>query len=234
MPSPPHSARGTGTSTRRRLRQRAAGRRGGACVRPGTGRRSSSRPRSGSPTTDTTRHCTGSTRVPEARRRPDRPADPAPAAAGGVRQGPGGLPGPGDAARRRKVRNDSHLAASGALGRSGTSNGPRACSRSRMHPAGIAEMERAKADGRWAAAYPRSQKIEVSPDLALPSPPTRRPGDVRGHQQPEPLRDPVSAADRKANGHAGPTAQGVRRHACLGRHDLPAAEAVAGLAPDEA
>jgi uncharacterized protein YdeI (YjbR/CyaY-like superfamily) len=36
----------------------------------------------------------------------------------------------------------------------------------RMHPAGIAEMERAKADGRWGAAYPGSQEIEVPPELA--------------------------------------------------------------------
>ncbi len=36
----------------------------------------------------------------------------------------------------------------------------------RMHPAGIAEMERAKADGRWEAAYAGSADIEVPPDLA--------------------------------------------------------------------
>jgi uncharacterized protein YdeI (YjbR/CyaY-like superfamily) len=36
----------------------------------------------------------------------------------------------------------------------------------RMHPAGIAEMERAKADGRWAVAYPGSQEIDVPPELA--------------------------------------------------------------------
>ena len=36
----------------------------------------------------------------------------------------------------------------------------------RMRPAGIAEMERAKADGRWAAAYPGSQEIEIPPELA--------------------------------------------------------------------
>ena len=36
----------------------------------------------------------------------------------------------------------------------------------RMHPAGIAELERAKADGRWAAAYAGPADIEVPPDLA--------------------------------------------------------------------
>jgi len=36
----------------------------------------------------------------------------------------------------------------------------------RMHPAGIAEIERAKSDGRWEAAYAGSATIEVPDDLA--------------------------------------------------------------------
>jgi uncharacterized protein YdeI (YjbR/CyaY-like superfamily) len=36
----------------------------------------------------------------------------------------------------------------------------------RMHPAGVAEMERAKADGRWTAAYAGAASIEVPQDLA--------------------------------------------------------------------
>jgi uncharacterized protein YdeI (YjbR/CyaY-like superfamily) len=36
----------------------------------------------------------------------------------------------------------------------------------RMHPAGIAEVERAKADGRWEAAYEGSADIEMPQDLA--------------------------------------------------------------------
>ena len=36
----------------------------------------------------------------------------------------------------------------------------------RMHPAGLAEVERAKADGRWNAAYRGSASIEVPEDLA--------------------------------------------------------------------
>jgi uncharacterized protein YdeI (YjbR/CyaY-like superfamily) len=36
----------------------------------------------------------------------------------------------------------------------------------RMHPAGLAEVERAKADGRWDAAYAGSATIEVPEDLA--------------------------------------------------------------------
>ncbi|HSZ05314.1 MAG TPA: YdeI/OmpD-associated family protein [Solirubrobacteraceae bacterium] len=36
----------------------------------------------------------------------------------------------------------------------------------RMHPAGVAEVERAKADGRWEAAYAGQASIEVPSDLA--------------------------------------------------------------------
>jgi uncharacterized protein YdeI (YjbR/CyaY-like superfamily) len=36
----------------------------------------------------------------------------------------------------------------------------------RMHPAGVAHVERAKADGRWAAAYSGPASIEVPLDLA--------------------------------------------------------------------
>jgi uncharacterized protein YdeI (YjbR/CyaY-like superfamily) len=36
----------------------------------------------------------------------------------------------------------------------------------RMHPAGLAEVERAKTDGRWEAAYAGPASIEVPPDLA--------------------------------------------------------------------
>jgi uncharacterized protein YdeI (YjbR/CyaY-like superfamily) len=36
----------------------------------------------------------------------------------------------------------------------------------RMHPAGLAEVERAKADGRWEAAYAGPATIEVPPDFA--------------------------------------------------------------------
>jgi uncharacterized protein YdeI (YjbR/CyaY-like superfamily) len=36
----------------------------------------------------------------------------------------------------------------------------------RMHPAGVAEVERAKADGRWDAAYAGPASIEVPADLS--------------------------------------------------------------------
>lgn len=35
----------------------------------------------------------------------------------------------------------------------------------RMHPSGVAEIERAKADGRWAAAYAGAASIEMPPEL---------------------------------------------------------------------
>jgi uncharacterized protein YdeI (YjbR/CyaY-like superfamily) len=38
--------------------------------------------------------------------------------------------------------------------------------RGRMRPAGLAEMERAQADGRWERAYAPASRIEVPPDLA--------------------------------------------------------------------
>ncbi|SRR6266567_4948073 len=47
-----------------------------------------------------------------------------------------------------------------------TERAERLLAEGRMHPAGLAEMDRAKADGRWAAAYPGSQEIEVPPELA--------------------------------------------------------------------
>jgi uncharacterized protein YdeI (YjbR/CyaY-like superfamily) len=37
----------------------------------------------------------------------------------------------------------------------------------RMHPGGLAEVERAKADGRWEAAYAGSTEIEVPADLTV-------------------------------------------------------------------
>ena len=37
----------------------------------------------------------------------------------------------------------------------------------RMRPGGLAQMTAARADGRWAAAYPRQAVSEVPPDLAL-------------------------------------------------------------------
>jgi uncharacterized protein YdeI (YjbR/CyaY-like superfamily) len=46
-----------------------------------------------------------------------------------------------------------------------TEKAERLLAEGRMHPAGIAEMERAKEDGRWLAAYGGSAEIEVPPEL---------------------------------------------------------------------
>jgi uncharacterized protein YdeI (YjbR/CyaY-like superfamily) len=47
-----------------------------------------------------------------------------------------------------------------------TDKAERLLAEGRMHPAGIAEMQRAKDDGRWEAAYGGSAEIEVPPELA--------------------------------------------------------------------
>jgi uncharacterized protein YdeI (YjbR/CyaY-like superfamily) len=46
-----------------------------------------------------------------------------------------------------------------------TEKAERLLAEGRMYPAGVAEMERAKADGRWEAAYGGSAQIEVPPEL---------------------------------------------------------------------
>jgi uncharacterized protein YdeI (YjbR/CyaY-like superfamily) len=47
-----------------------------------------------------------------------------------------------------------------------TDRAERLLAEGRMHPAGIAEVERARADGRWEAAYGGSAEIEVPQELA--------------------------------------------------------------------
>jgi uncharacterized protein YdeI (YjbR/CyaY-like superfamily) len=47
-----------------------------------------------------------------------------------------------------------------------TGHAERLLAEGRMHPAGVAEMKRAKADGRWDAAYAGPAEIKVPPDLA--------------------------------------------------------------------
>jgi uncharacterized protein YdeI (YjbR/CyaY-like superfamily) len=46
------------------------------------------------------------------------------------------------------------------------SHAERLLSAGRMHPAGVAEIERAKADGRWDAAYAGQASMEIPVDLA--------------------------------------------------------------------
>ena len=68
-----------------------------------------------------------------------------------------------------------------------------------MRPAGAAEVERAKADGRWEAAYPGQRTAAVPEDLsaALAANPAAR--DVlRDARQRQPLRDPLPDRRRQA------------------------------------
>ena len=74
----------------------------------------------------------------------------------------------------------------------------------RMRPAGLAEVERARADGRWDAAYEGQRSITVPDDLAARA--RRAPageGLLRAALEPEPLRDPLPPARRQAARDAG-------------------------------
>jgi uncharacterized protein YdeI (YjbR/CyaY-like superfamily) len=56
----------------------------------------------------------------------------------------------------------------------------------RMRPSGLAEVEAAKADGRWAAAYESQRNATVPPDLAAAlaaSPPAARAFDALGRTE---------------------------------------------------
>lgn len=53
----------------------------------------------------------------------------------------------------------------GAWSRRNVESAERLLAEGRMHPAGVAELERARADGRADAAYAGSASIEVPPDL---------------------------------------------------------------------
>jgi uncharacterized protein YdeI (YjbR/CyaY-like superfamily) len=55
-----------------------------------------------------------------------------------------------------------------------TEKAERLLAEGRMYPAGSAEIERAKADGRGEAAYAGSAQIEVPPELAAGWRPSRR------------------------------------------------------------
>jgi hypothetical protein len=80
----------------------------------------------------------------------------------------------------------------------------------RIRPAGLAEVERAKADGRWDSAYESPSRIGVPDDLE------RAPGGagvLRGPRQPQSLRDPVWARGREAARDTRATASEIRRRA---------------------
>ncbi|MGR6918999.1 YdeI/OmpD-associated family protein [[Actinomadura] parvosata] len=65
----------------------------------------------------------------------------------------------------------------------------RLISEGRMHPAGMAEIERAKADGRWERAYAGQAAIEVPTDLAAA---------LANHPQAQAMFDILTAQNRYA------------------------------------
>ncbi len=93
----------------------------------------------------------------------------------------------------------------------------------RMHPAGVAQVKRAKVDGRWDAAYAGQASIEVPADLAdaLTAQP-RAQANVRRSHQPEPLRRPLPDRQHQTRRNPSPSHRTVRRHACPRRDGLPA------------
>ncbi len=87
----------------------------------------------------------------------------------------------------------------------------------RMRPAGLAEVERAKADGRWDAVYEPPSTITVPEDLGVRArrEPEGAPG-VRRARQPEPLPDPLPRPRREEARDAGAQDHAVRRTARRG------------------
>ena len=74
-----------------------------------------------------------------------------------------------------------------------------------MRPAGLAEVERAKADGRWDAAYDCPATIAVPDDLrAALDARAAREAFFAAARQPQPLRDPLPRPRREAPGDARP------------------------------
>jgi uncharacterized protein YdeI (YjbR/CyaY-like superfamily) len=83
--------------------------------------------------------------------------------------------------------------------------------RGRMRPAGLREVEKAKADGRWEAAYASQSKATV-PD---------GPRVLRHAGQPQPVRDPLPGAGREEAADTGGPHREVRRHARRRQEALP-------------
>ncbi len=92
-----------------------------------------------------------------------------------------------------------------------------------MTPAGLAEVERAKADGRWAAAYDPPSTAAVPEDLqaALDANPWGQREVLDDHER-EPVRDLVQGRRAEATGDPGPEDREVRRRPCRGARALPA------------
>ena len=91
-----------------------------------------------------------------------------------------------------------------------------------MQPAGLAEVERAKADGRWDAAYDSPSTATVPDDLRAALDRDRAASELfETLDAQQPLRDPAPAAGREEARDAGAPDREVRGDAQPRRDDLP-------------
>ncbi len=91
-----------------------------------------------------------------------------------------------------------------------------------MAPAGLREVERARADGRWEAAYDSHTTATVPPDLqaALDANPAAA-AFFAGLEQHQPLRDPLPGPGGAPARDARTPDRELRGHAQRGPHDPP-------------
>ncbi len=103
-----------------------------------------------------------------------------------------------------------------------------------MKPAGLREIERAKADGRWAAAYEPPSTAAIPDDLQGGAGKERRGAGVLRHAgQQEQVRDPPPNSGRQEARNESAAHRQVRRDAERGEEDLSLSRlgtAAAGLA----
>ena len=128
------------------------------------------------------------------------------------------------AAMRARTCSASRRVAVGACGRTHVGIVERLTAEGRMHPQGLSEVARAKADGRWEAAYAGPATAEIPADLteALAArPEARRCSRISPAR---PLCRTAPSRCRQAAGDASPSDRAVRRHVGSWRDVLPAAQ----------
>ena len=92
----------------------------------------------------------------------------------------------------------------------------------RMREPGLREIDRAKADGRWDAAYASPSAATVPEDLAQALA-AQQEGErgLRGARLEEPLRDPLPRQRREEARDSRAAHRSIRRHAQRGQEALP-------------